>query len=206
MFGRPSIEFSCGAPEQGRFAADAVTEAVLGIAARAARFEAVPIHFSFGLGFGPLATPIDHERIGRMDGPCFHRAERALSRYAKKEKILLMASGFGQPRPGAKLADEDLHLSGIYSAIGAIVQGWTPRQAELVLATYPHGFVAADADRFEMERGRSRTDVAREFGVGLPTVSKSIAAAQLRSLIHAAFASSWALGKTCDSWLAPESR
>lgn len=185
---RIQVLFACpGQDDSGARTAIAVTELVLAVAAAGQREGKERLSFSIGLGLGELSTAIDRERVGRMDGPCFHLAEAALSEHAKREKRFLGARGF-LPEPQA-----DLAVAGAFQALGALVSHWTPRQAELTMATYAHGVLQLDKHGIALRAARSRTEVAAEFQVGLPTVSKSLAAAHARALPGTMFSAAWQL-------------
>ena len=105
--------FPCPArrSEAERVAA-AIADTVLLWAAEARRVSEGEAAFSFGLGCGSLSTAIDADRIGRMDGPCFHRAETALVEDAKRGKrfsIVAVAEGamdIKQAKQIKKLTDQ----------------------------------------------------------------------------------------------------
>lgn len=48
-----------------------------------------PVSFTFGVGIGTLATPLNTKEAIGMDGECFHRARNAIQQ-AKKEKKKLV--------------------------------------------------------------------------------------------------------------------
>lgn len=78
-----------------------------------------PAELRFGLGVGPLETPLRAEAIG-MDGPCFHRARRAIER-ARQQGTALEAEA---PGAGAALA--------IYGLLYGELRGrWTERQRQV---------------------------------------------------------------------------
>lgn len=171
----------------GLRAAVAVTELIFAIAVAGQAEPPRRLSCSVGLGLGTLSTAIDQERVGRMDGACFHRAEAALLEDAKREKQFLGARGFASPPAG------DRALAGSFQALGALISHWTARQSELVLATHASGVLTVAHGQVEFQDEQSRTDVAAQFEIGLPTVSKSLSAARARALPGAMYAAAWQL-------------
>lgn len=185
---RIQVLFPCpGLRGDGLRSAVAVTEWVWAIAVAGQVEPPQRLRCSVGLGLGTLSTAVDRERVGRMDGACFHRAEAALLEDAKREKLFLGARGFA-PEPAG-----DRALAGSFQAIAAVVSHWTPRQAELTVATHPRGVLRIDDGQIAFREAQSRTQVAERFGIGLPTVSKSLAAARARALPGALYAAAWQL-------------
>lgn len=82
-----------------------------------------PLTVAFGIGAGPLETPLKPQAVG-MDGPCFHTARHALEVLAKDRDRWAAIDGFG--------ASIERPANTILSLMGAIRQGWTPRQAEII--------------------------------------------------------------------------
>ena len=199
--------FPCPArrSEAERVAA-AIADTVLLWAAEARRVSEGEAAFSFGLGCGSLSTAIDADRIGRMDGPCFHRAETALVEDAKRGKRFCGARGFGPPA-GAAQSEEvlgaDRALAGSFEAIGALIQSWTARQTAFVLATHRRGVLRVQAGELRFAPQLSRTEVATRFGVGLPTVSKSLASAQAHALPGVMYAAAWQLASIIERTVRP---
>ena len=185
---RIQILFPCpGLQDDGLRTAVAVTEWVWTMAVAGQAEPPQRLRCSVGLGLGTLSTAIDRERVGRMDGACFHHAEAALLEDAKREKQFLGARGFA-PAPAG-----DRALAGSFQAMAALVSHWTPRQAELTVATHAPGVLRVADGQIAFQDEQSRTQVAERFGIGLPTVSKSLAAARARALPGALYAAAWQL-------------
>ncbi len=59
-----------------------------------------PVSFRFGLGYGPLATPVNKQNILAVDGPAFHLARGGLTE-AKKNRLCFVLKGFPSDREEA---------------------------------------------------------------------------------------------------------
>lgn len=183
--------------EQGRAAARAITQTVAGCAAAMVRSEVEGLSLSFGLGVGELHTELDPESIGRNDGPCFHHAEDALLQGAKKKGLWFSTAGWLPTATDQNHAGADaLALIGVFQALCSQIYSWTPRQAELMDTSLPEGFLARDGE--QLAPVLPRTEVAKHHGVNVPTVSKSLRAAELETVRHTAFAAFWSLASICD--------
>ncbi|MCA8950826.1 MAG: hypothetical protein KDE27_15085 [Planctomycetes bacterium] len=114
-----------------------------------------PVQLRFGLGWGPLTTPLPARRQARrlplLDGPCFHRARAALAAAADRGA---WATALGFDPIGAP-------LDALLELVGHLRQGWTEKQ----------GLYAAAA------RERQQKEVAAAFEVSPSVVSESLKAA-----------------------------
>ncbi len=115
-----------------------------------------PVRIVYGLGRGELATAPGPE-VALLDGPCFHRARKALE-VASKGDVWLVASGFGDTG--------DSTLAALFGLQGALRAKWTARQAEI-----------AGAVRRALALGRTRRDVAGDLGISPSVVTESLQAA-----------------------------
>lgn len=131
--------------------AGAVVDIVVGIA------DALhPASMIWGLGRGSLTTDL-HEDVGVLDGPCFHRARRALDA-ARHDAVWLRSEGLGHPH--------DIVLGSLFGLMGAVRSRWTDVQA-----------------RYAREvRGRLQREVAERLGVSEPAVSKGLTAARFSAV------------------------
>lgn len=111
-----------------------------------------PWNLRFGLGLGPLETPVNPDQAIGMDGPCLRRAREALDQ-AKADDGWLRTRGFGEA---------DRYIGRVVDPIGVLRERWTPRQAEFV---------------HELRRHGTQKEVAQALDVSESTVSESLAAA-----------------------------
>lgn len=118
-----------------------------------------PQHFSWGLGYGPLATDLSDD-VALMDGPCFHFARKALEK-TKRENSWFGAQGI-DAFPSAMLV-------AMMNLMGAIREDWTARQAEYV----------------RLARNHSQVEVARMTGKAPSTVSRALRAAKFDRITEA---------------------
>ena len=110
-----------------------------------------PVDFAFGLGIGPLSTPLKKGVALGMDGEAFHRARAALAT-AKEEKRCLVLD---IDHPSLPLANALLAL---------MERDWarlTPRQKEILRLVAKYG---------------NQSMVARKLRISQPAVSKSVSA------------------------------
>lgn len=117
-----------------------------------------PISLVWGLGRGSLNTPWD-EDVGSMDGPCFHRARRAIEE-ASQEGVWGKVYGFS-PR-------DDRVLSGFLRLMGSIRASWTEKQIRYIRAV--------------RDKNRTQEEIARDFGVGPSAVSMALQRAHFRDI------------------------
>lgn len=119
-----------------------------------------PVDFAFGLGIGPLSTPLKKEAALGMDGEAFHRARAALAA-AKREKRRLVL-------------DFDHASLPLANALLALMErDWarlTPRQKEILRL---------------MDKYRNQSLVARKLRISQPAVSKSVSSALAGRLTEA---------------------
>lgn len=115
-----------------------------------------PAVLAWGLGAGPLSTD-EHEDVAVLDGPCFHRARRAVEA-AGRERAWVSAAGFAPPHEEA--------LSALFRLMGAIRSRWKPAQLRYIRGA----------------RDRLQQDVAELHGVDESTVSKALHAARFRDV------------------------
>lgn len=118
----------------------------------------IPVHMSWGLGFGDLATGLA-EDVALLDGPCFHRARDAVESAKKRSRSLEVR---GLEAPIGEL------LSSIMNLIGAIRSSWTAKQAEAVAAT----------------RGTSQAAAAERLGIDPSTISRTLSAAHYKPVLE----------------------
>lgn len=127
-----------------------------------------PVEVRFGIGLGGLATPLQPEAIG-MDGPCLHRARKAVERADDRATPLEVETGEDQP------AFE------IYSLLLAELRGsWTDRQrqvADLALT------------------GLAGKDIAQRLQISQPAVSQHLKRVGLDRLRKAGGAWDRAMGR-----------
>jgi hypothetical protein len=129
-----------------------VLAAVVGLAD-----ELFPARLVYGLGYGELSTELSPDSA-RMDGPCFHRARRALES-VKRRGGWLAVDGFGQ--------SADSTLSTLFFLMDAIRSRWTARQVQYIR---------------EVRHARHQKDVAAAFRVSPSVVSESLKAASFAAV------------------------
>jgi hypothetical protein len=117
-----------------------------------------PIELRFGLGIGELDTPVEEVALG-MDGPCFHRARRALERAEEAGTRVEVEAG------GHQIS------FAIYSLLyTAMRTGWTDRQRQVVdLAS----------------SGDSGKRIAGQLGITPSAVSQHLRAAEADAIFSA---------------------
>ncbi len=123
-----------------------------------------PLRMRSGIGLGAVATAI-RERTAQMDGPCFHRSRAALLA-AKKRHGPATVLDSGRPELDAWVNAGERLLLGV-------MDRWTGRQFECVMAWLDHG---------------SEPAAARALGIAQPTLHKSVAAAlgkEVQSMMEA---------------------
>jgi len=120
-----------------------------------------PWRMRSGIGVGAVASA-RRERTAQMDGPCFHRSRAALL-VAKKRRGPATVLDSGRPALDAFVnANEALMLG--------VIDRWTERQFECVMAWLDHG---------------SEPAAARALGIAQPTLHKSVAGALGKEVIAA---------------------
>ena len=118
-----------------------------------------PLELAWGVGRGPLESSWA-DRVGALDGPCFHRAREAVQD-ASEEGIWAAALGF---------SDLDDHvLTSLFRLTGALRESWTETQ---------WGYVRS-------VRTRTQKETAEAFGVTPGAVSQSLTRAQFRDVMAA---------------------
>lgn len=115
-----------------------------------------PVTLAWGIGRGPIHTSWVPE-VGRLDGPCFHRARRAIDE-ASREGIWASAAGFSSL--------DDQVLTALFRLIGALRASWTESQVRSIRAV----------------RDRSQKEAAREIGLTESGISKSLRRAQFHDV------------------------
>lgn len=111
-----------------------------------------PVDFAFGLGVGPLSTPLRKDAALGMDGEAFHRARAALA-VAKEHRRSLV---FDVDHPSLPLANALLAL---------MERDWarlTPRQKEIIRLMAKYG---------------NQSIVGRKLHISQPAVSKAVSSA-----------------------------
>lgn len=134
--------------------AGAIVDIVVGI-----EDELHPASMTWGVGRGTLTTDL-HEDVAALDGPCFHRARRALDA-ARHDAVWLRSEGLGEPH--------DLVLGSLFGLMGAVRSRWTDVQARYVREV----------------RGRLQREVAERLAVSEPAVSKGLTAARFAAVEEA---------------------
>jgi DNA-binding CsgD family transcriptional regulator len=114
------------------------------------RAAAYPEELRFGLGIGPLSTPLRQPAIG-MDGPCFHRARAAVERAAANQTDVEVEGS--APAPAFTI---------FASLQAALRSGWTDRQRQVLDLAMT---------------GQSGRSIARQLGISPSAVSQHLRAA-----------------------------
>jgi hypothetical protein len=112
-----------------------------------------PLRLRSGLGVGKLSSDL-RERTALMDGPCFHRSRAALTA-AKKRRGPVTVLDSGRP-------ELDAFVSATEVLLHAVMDDWTQRQFECVMAFLDAG---------------SEPAAARALRIAQPTLHKSVASA-----------------------------
>ncbi len=112
-----------------------------------------PVRLRTGLGTGALTSEI-RERTALMDGPCFHRSRAALEEAGRRRSA---ATVLDSGRPAL-----DGWVNAVEALVHAVMNGWTERQFECVMAFLDHG---------------SEPAAARALDIAQPTLHKSVAGA-----------------------------
>lgn len=116
-----------------------------------------PARMIHGLGRGALTTPTARD-VAAMDGPCFHRARRAIAG-AKSDDVWAVVKGYGPAT--------DIHLTTLFALVGELRSNWTSIQARYARS---------------MRYARTQGDVAEMYGVSDATVSKTLKRAGYRTV------------------------
>jgi len=112
-----------------------------------------PVELRFGLGAGPLSTPLQPVALG-MDGPCFHRARQAIERAEASATPI-------EVDPGAPALT-------IYSQLyGALRLRWTERQRQV------HDLAAG---------GLAGKQIAQQLGITASAISQHLQASDRNRL------------------------
>jgi hypothetical protein len=119
-----------------------------------------PVRIAFGIGAGSLSTEL-RGPIHELDGPCFHRARKALDEAKRRGRWAVV---LGVPSPYRETVRAILRLT------GEIRAAWTDRQREIV--------------RRRRDRPLQK-DVARELGVSPSVVSEVLSAARHDAVLEA---------------------
>jgi hypothetical protein len=136
------------------------------------RAAAFPEELRFGLGIGPLSTPLRQPAIG-MDGPCFHRARAAIGR-AAAGATLVEVDG---PEPSPAFA--------IFANLQAALRaGWTDRQRQVLDLAMT---------------GLSGRAIAHSLGISPSAVSQHLRAADHDRLVAACSAWEAAVGLALEA-------
>lgn len=115
-----------------------------------------PIALAWGIGRGPLATSWVPD-VGELDGPCFHRARRAIEA-ASADKAWARASGFSEV--------DDVVVSALFRLLGSIRSSWTDKQRTYVRSV----------------RRKSQRATAKELGVTEGAISHSLRSARFHDV------------------------
>ena len=112
-----------------------------------------PLRLRSGIGVGRITSAL-RKRSALMDGPCFHRSRAALIAAKKRHgPVTLLDSG----RPGL-----DEFVNANETLWHAVMDDWTQRQFECVMAYVDHD---------------SEAEAARSLRIEQPTLHKSVASA-----------------------------
>ena len=112
-----------------------------------------PLRLHSGIGVGRVTSDM-RERTALMDGPCFHRSRAALEA-SKKRRGPATVLDSGRP-------ELDDFVSANETLLHAVMDDWTERQFECVMAFLDHG---------------SEPAAARALQIAQPTLHKSVASA-----------------------------
>ena len=104
----------------------------------------------FGVGHGPLATPLKARAVG-MDGPCFHRARAAIEAARRQRRCIVVETEAGAAE----------RVSDVWNLALTVIRGRTARQAELVDAYRDCGSQARAAERTGVTQGTVSSELAR---------------------------------------------
>lgn len=115
-----------------------------------------PASLAWGVGRGPITTPWASD-VGRLDGPCFHRARRAVEE-ASEEEVWGKVYGFSPL--------DDTVMTALLRLLGALRGTWTEHQILSVRAV----------------RDQSQKEAARELGLTESGISKSLRRAQFHDV------------------------
>ena len=119
-----------------------------------------PVEFAFGLGVGPLSTPLRRDAALGMDGEAFHRARAALGAAKEQRRDLVL--------------DVDHESLPLANALLALMErDWarlTPRQKEIIRLMAKHG---------------NQSIVGRKLHISQPAVSKAVSSSSAAPLRQA---------------------
>lgn len=115
-----------------------------------------PISLAWGMGRGPIETAWT-EDVGALDGPCFHRARRAVEG-ASQAGVWAQARGFSEV--------DDQVLSALLRLIGRMRDAWTETQRKYIRSV----------------RDRNQRETAHAFGVTEGAVSGSLRRARFHDI------------------------
>lgn len=116
-----------------------------------------PIGLAWGIGRGPIETSWVPD-VGALDGPCFHRARRAVEA-SSREETWATVHGFSER--------DDRVLSVLFGLMGAIRDSWTEKQLAYVRCV----------------REKSQKATAEEFDVSESAVSQSLRRARYHDVV-----------------------
>lgn len=120
-----------------------------------------PLRVHTGIGVGRVTSDM-RERTALMDGPCFHRSRAALDA-SKKRRGPVTVFDSGQP-------ELDAFVTANETLLHAVMDDWTERQFECVMAFLDHG---------------SEPAAARALRIAQPTLHKSVASALGKEIMAA---------------------
>lgn len=147
------LRLTSGDELQGLFVAPgAVVDVVSHIAD-----ELHPVTFAWGVGVGGISTELTDD-IAMVDGPCLHRARRALEE-AQRARNWIGVEGLP--------ALEREVLSALLNLIGALRSEWTETELRYIREARIH----------------SQREVAHSFDVNQSTVSRALARAHFRTVV-----------------------
>lgn len=120
-----------------------------------------PVRLRFGLGRGELDTDVNPTQSIGMDGPCFHRARRAINA-AREDGAWLRVAGWS--------SDFERQIDAMFDLVQCVREDWTDRQAQFAMA---------------LEEESTQKRVAERYNVAKSTVSESLNAGHVHEVRNA---------------------
>jgi hypothetical protein len=118
------------------------------------------------------------------------RRARDAAESAGRLRVFAQAHGFDETldEPGLGLG-----VGGAWTAVGALVAGWTERQAQFARWLLRDGVLDWRREPARFVPERRRKEVAQAFGVSPSVVTESLQAADVASFRHGVWAAAWQL-------------
>ena len=132
-----------------------------------------PVEVRFGIGLGELTTPLRPTAIG-MDGPCLHRARKAIERAGKRITPIEVET-----------EQDDQFAFSIYALLyGHLRKGWTERQRQV----------------YDLHAsGLDGKDIAEHLCISASAVSQHLRATGAEALTEATNCWAAALRRACEN-------